>query len=369
MTNLRAGLVGLACTLGACGGNSITLDALPAQESAAVCALEQRCLGLGYAVLIGDADCAASVAHGLENGPVASIRTAVAGGTLAYHEDLAPACLDAIRDADCAEITHLDGLAACDAAVSGTVAPGGRCSIDVECTGDAYCRRPAATMPMGTTCPGTCTARVGAGQHCTQLADCTTGLYCDRSSTCTPPATLGEPCQGAAGKECAPGLECVGDTMTVSGTCRSSAAELSAAEGASCDVTNGIYCIAGLSCMILAVGAMPPQQCARPVAAGAACKIALPEMCPAGQYCLQAAATATDGTCTPLPAVGSPCRMQPIPGLTLDECLGDAVCVTDGSGNSTCRARAANGTACGTDRECWSGRCMGGTCVAPEICM
>src|SRR5207247_10535588 len=97
------------------------------------------------------------------------------------------------------------------------------------------------------------------------------------------------------------------------------------------------------------------------------CKVAVPGMCPAGQYCQQTVALMTDGTCTALPGVGSPCRAPPFPGVLVDPCLGDAACITDGSA-STCRELQVNGAACSVDAECWSGRCTSGTCAEPEVC-
>jgi len=128
--------------------------------------------------------------------------------------------------------------AACNSVGSACAAPM-YCDID-PATNTGTCRAPAASggpcnVEVGSAscddvrddCEGTaiCTRRVPAGASCFAGAQtCVDYASCD-GTTCVAAAKLGEPCGGATGIDCLPGLECPSPTYTcrllppVNGTC------------------------------------------------------------------------------------------------------------------------------------------------------
>ncbi len=90
---------------------------------------------------------------------------------------------------------------------------------------------------------------------------------------------------------------------------------------------------------------------------GGGCTLAVPDMCPSGEYCQLGAPS----QCTALPKNGEPCAG----GLILKpNCQAYNRCV-----NGTCRAMGINGNTCVDDKECYSGFCdsaAGGFCAPPH---
>ena len=103
------------------------------------------------------------------------------------------------------------------------------------------------------------------------------------------------------------------------------------------------------------------MECLAPVAAGAACNAAVPEMCPEDHYCAGANPFMLrfDGTCAPLPRAGEEC------GTTLlgERCAAGLVCASP-----RCVQPQPNGAPCAADAGCYGGRCRGGACVARTLC-
>jgi hypothetical protein len=96
------------------------------------------------------------------------------------------------------------------------------------------------------------------------------------------------------------------------------------------------------------------KACQSAAASGGTCALAIPDMCPPGEYC-------GAKNCTPLPQNGEPCATGIIFKPT---CKAYNRCV-----NGTCRAMGANGNTCVDHKECYSGFCdsaAGGFCAPPR---
>jgi hypothetical protein len=115
-------------------------------------------------------------------------------------------------------------------------------------------------------------------------------------------------------------------------------------------------CEPGLVCE--SSGAGNDGVCRPTVSAGATCRRAEPNQCPANQYC-DAETGGVDGTCQDLPGDGEPC----LTGGRNQVCAQGTLCASD-----TCVERRNNGGGCEEDRECFSGNCDAGTCLAPLFC-
>jgi hypothetical protein len=248
--------------------------------------------------------------------------------------------------------------------LDGTVALGGDCSESLECQGaDTYCK-------AGGACPGRCAARESAGGPCGVNDDCAAGLRCDRDSAnkeewvCYEPARPGDRCGGGTAPECEPGLICLGEDSDQgrSGNCRTTSEAFSGSSGDRC-ILDSPFCQADLRCVIESVDVATGNittRCGAPVASGAACKMAYPDVCPFDEYCA-VPPQSLDGTCRPKPGAGQACaaRGDDPP----DICAPGTRC--DGG---QCRPRQRLGGSCQGGSVCYSELCLDGGCAPAGAC-
>jgi hypothetical protein len=157
---------------------------------------------------------------------------------------------------------------------------------------------------------------------------------------------------------------CLGsdDAKSTPGTCTKTENLLTAAQGASCDIQKGPWCVKGSFCTAESLSAGFVGKCAGAASSGAACKFAVPDPCPAGEYCnADVQKGKIDGTCTKLPAAGSPCSGSM---LRLD-CAAYTEC--DKTSN-TCKAVERIGGACSGNQFCYSDKCSAGACASGDAC-
>jgi hypothetical protein len=242
--------------------------------------------------------------------------------------------------------------------VLGTVAIGDECAIDQDCAGDAYCATDGA-------CPGACAEQLLEDEACTDSDDdqCEDGLICaSATDTCVALSTSAQSC-GAGMAACEPGTVCVdrgsGAQCTAVGVVYFRGLDEACSPGTgSCDPGVALcgdpeLCEPGLVCESATSGGV----CRPTVEAGAACKRAVPNQCPASQVC-DAAAPGETGSCVDRPGAGQDCISRPPP------CAAGHACV-----ENVCRALQDEGEACSADGECWSGTCSAsGSCEDPAIC-
>lgn len=295
------------------GGGAIGFAEFPDELEAADCDFEVEC------GLMPDVDtCRGAVA--IDPGEIESIQTAIDAGTLIFNEDAAAACVDGVRNQGCA-FPGLHTADPCAELFTGTVATGGACNIDIECTGNALCE-PAdpACDPTVACCPGTCGADTSVepqpiGGACESSGDCELQAFCDipdgaQAGTCAALLQQGATCTDLF--SCVDPLICELDFQTGVGTC-----EEPAAREATCDPNRLIPCT------------------------------------DLRDFCDPAAST-----CNPAIDVGGTC--DDASGIF---CIGFATCL-----NGTCAADPGAGDTCPTDgsQSCLGGlECDAGTCALP----
>jgi hypothetical protein len=346
--------------LAACGGSDgdglsgdghVTLTELPALYARAYCDAQRACAGDVLEVFLAGEDCEANVETAIAD-EIPRIEQAIAAGKMRYDGTKVQACVDELRSRGC--LVGTDDPVECTNASDGTVAEGDACSMSAECAGgNTYCKTDA-------TCPGRCAVREAAGGPCRRNSECAAGLQCSEATRrCYAPAAAGAACDAGAPK-CRDDLVCVGadEDSGQSGQCRSFADAFSLDTGAAC-LIDAPFCKADLRCVIES-GAPLTTRCAAPVASGAPCKLALPDVCPGDQYC-RAATDTVDGVCTAKPGNGQPCAA---PGIGDDPiCAPGTRC--DGG---TCRTRQRLGGTCAADAVCYSENCIAGGCAPAGAC-
>lgn len=350
------GAVCLAMVSVGCGEDDSgpTLTELPPILADAICEVFSDCFGAAAPRdLVGD-DCITTQTAVIQDGDFRYLQDSIDAGRVSYHAGKVQRCVDDIKAAGCAGIGTGGLPASCEEAVSGALEIGDLCGLDEECAGDAYCRMNAA-------CPGTCTALSSADEACTEDDQCARGLGC-QDGVCRAPAAEGSACGGTDGRDCVLGAHCLDtdDDPTTMGTCTPYDDLFSIAEGETCSLEDTEYCAPGLSCAATVSGTPPMAtfKCEAQVAAGAACKLAVPDQCPAGQFCdVMPDMGEFAATCKPLPTDGQPCSASSQLCAARHQC-----------DNDVCRPVNRIGGACSSDAFCSSDTCEDGKCVAPVAC-
>lgn len=355
------GTDGGAGASGGSGGSGVALGDVPGKLAKAYCDLYSKCYGALVEFSTPGEDCVTYTQKTIEDGGFNELTSSVNAGRVQYQADQMQACLDAIANQSCDSLLQRS-IPACLAALTGTVPVGGNCDIDNDCKG------PGVFCQANSACPGKCTKLLSAGQNCTRDAQCQSGLNCDSTTgKCVKPAALGAACGGGVDPDCGPPGICMGENTQQSqpGTCESVSQILLAADGATCNPQNGPWCKNAEPCAITGYsGGSIVASCTATVASGAACRLAFPDECPAGEYCditAQQVYTGQTGTCTALPKPGATCA-APLSGLS--GCAPYSRCDT---ATNTCVALHRLGQSCTTDLGCYSGRCSNGGC-APSVC-
>ncbi|HEX2676673.1 MAG TPA: hypothetical protein VHM19_08535, partial [Polyangiales bacterium] len=212
-------------------------------------------------------------------------------------------------------------------------------------------------------CPGKCTQRGKAGADCDRDDACRSGLHCGALGTCEKPASEGETCGGGSAPGCALGLSCQGEDAAkhITGKCVTLDTVLHAKVGESCDLAAGKLCAPDLSCAIKPNTIPVAFECMKKVASAAKCQYGIPSQCPDNEYCdADLAKLKTDGVCRKLPVSGEAC-LADMPGFP--RCAPQLLCSTE----EKCRKVGRLGDACGDDSECASTHCDKDKCAA-ETC-
>ncbi len=338
------------------GPTPIPITELPAKYSAAICAAYGTCVGALLPLFLGGEDCTTNLRRVVED-ELPNFQTAVMSGKAKYDGTKLQACADKLAGLGCDAIYQRD-IDECVATLSGTVAAGQACTMDVECAKGNYCK--------GVACPGICSAREAAGGSCDADTDCASGLAC-HSGKCETLAKVDEACGLATSPDCSAGLTCVGADSKAKkvGKCRPNAEAFKGSVSESCDPQAGVLCKEGSVCTIQSFGvAGLVAACTAPLAAGAACKASYPDACPLDEYCKLSGNIAlgmVDGACTKKPKAGEPCGV----GL-----LGGDICAPNWRCNKakTCIVEERAGGSCESADICYSGTCTGGKCVAGGKC-
>jgi hypothetical protein len=371
----KATLVAVLSTLGAlpaCGGDSssfdtspppipVPLEEVPAHYADAYCSVLERCSGFLYELIFPLEDCRRLATEAARQGGFSELIDAVDDGRIVYHADKAGACFEAIEARACSELNARE-LPECEAALAGTVAEDGDCSLDEECEGALICEHDGA-------CPGACVERYGAGTECVENDQCADGLVCSTATAhCVEPAREGTACEGGTEPQCDVGLLCVGNdnALREPGICRPLDTVSFGSAGASCDPTNAMLCEEGLSCVVTGLGEDlgASWECQAIADLGGPCRLGIPEHCPSGEFCpvgLLEALAGAEADCQPLPAAGEPCANRPL--VFLPACEAYARCDA-----GECVELRDLGESCETSAVCYSGSCADGACEPPRSC-
>jgi hypothetical protein len=215
-------------------------------------------------------------------------------GCVRYHPERLPACLAALREAGCGLSDLEDTAEACRGPFEGVLSEDERCASDVECRSGS-CRQPLCDESC---CTMLCSGRDRpVGAPCEHNEDCVEDAFCEEGA-CTPRRPEGARCLTAGAASCVRPLWCIVGVCTVpprvGDACNRSAFFIS------CDDSRDFCDDVTLKCVRVS-----------PV--GAPCG-------EAGDGCVNQA-VCRNGTCVPLPELGSPCEG--------DRCLGDLVCGED----------------------------------------
>jgi len=225
----------------------------------------------------------------------ADLKDSLAAGRVTFDATKLDACLNSIvapTDVCSDVVMELPWKTACkDSAWVGTVATGGACLFDFDCTGapDSFCgpnqkcqMKPTAGFPCGTGCASayycgtnnTCAPRLAEGAPCTGTTQCAKDLYCDTTQTmpvCAGRKGAGEACTsnlGCVSNECIPGTcmgtsqQCYTDTQCNS-RCANNGAFCTTAYncGAGNCSISGISCSSDLTCGSTGGSCVFPIQC------------------------------------------------------------------------------------------------------------
>lgn len=343
----------LGCSTSTTPGGNAAVEDVPALYADAFCDNVDTCGGPLIEAFLGGNDCVDIFGPAITDGQLPLWQAGIEAGTIAYDGSMVSACLREIDRLGCAAFNARD-IEACVAVFTGTVAAGGVCNSNEECTGSLYC-------DSGSACPGTCATRRAAGAACGDDETCTSGLTCE-DGECTQPAALGAACGGDSAPDCAlPGF-CVGedDDAGTPGTCRNIDDVFTASIGEPCDVENGVFCTGDASCALVEADFMTGATtwtCVAPSASGGSCNAGFPDPCPSGQGCdADIFSGSLDGTCQALPNAGMPCADSFIGAA----CADGLSCVDE-----TCASIARLGAACEVGEGCASGFCEAGVCSVP----
>lgn len=205
-------------TLAACGGGGgggVPIDDLGSELARVTCAkLSECCTTQEFmdATLGAEDESECRALFTAFGGILVKIyKDSIAAGRLVYHGDRMEDCFSAIEGQTCAEYAAVgDGdfaSAGCEDPFEGTVAAGGQCATDEDCT-SGWCSGDSVDFE-GNITYGTCGAAPTQGMPCEEF-DCGAGLYCE-ASTCTPKKADGMAC--FSDDECTSG-GCNGDPGT-----------------------------------------------------------------------------------------------------------------------------------------------------------
>jgi hypothetical protein len=298
------GATAVACSSSSGDGGSVSADQASGDAATALCQKIDACSAFLISETYGDA---ATCASRIKSSFVSALGASGTGQTPAHLDGCAKAipavsCDDALGNntpAACQPVAgHLAAGAACGdssqcasaycnlgtdgtcgACATTRAADGGTCNRDDDCVVGAVCNSSTCVTlaAAGASCSdaqpcqktlvcksGTCAIPDGAGAPCsTGTCDALAGLFCSIAAphVCTKIALAGagEACFAVNGglTACGNGGLCSRGALATTGTC-----EAPAADGASCDDTNGPPC-------------MPPAVCS----AAKVCTIAAPDSC------------------------------------------------------------------------------------------
>ncbi len=332
------------------GSGPIAFEDLPAEYARTVCRILDDCDATFSAYYPYGDDCEPYLRAMYQAVFNDAYAAAVEEGRIAYHGDLARACLNQAVTMLC-DAPSSEGPEECEAMYEGLVPTGGACTRGEECQGEAFCRIDAA-------CPGLCAPLSAADGYCDSDQHCAGGLVCAYfAGQCVAPQPLGAECNGTD-LMCGENARCTADEADPAAPlrCVEYVMRYDLGEGEACAVYDGQFCGSGLRCVYdgseLGVGICSGQV----ATTNGPCQASYPPSCPTGQYCdVSGDPAELTGTCRSAPTTGEACAVAPPlePECALfNQCV-DGVCVE----------MQHTGGACQDDEQCFSYQCGNGVCT------
>jgi hypothetical protein len=325
----------------------------PKEFARGVCAAFTDCLGPALVLeLFNRNPCEDFLTRQQSDRDLHFLEASINAGRAAFHPELFASCEKDLTSQGCSvQTTRLP--ASCRQAIEGKVALDGRCNINYDCEGKAFCDKGLD----GLSCPGTCRPLQTEGMRCLDAsAECADGLSC-HGGLCVAPLSEGDSCASAP---CPAGLTCQG--QNAARTCRSIASVYAGKRNDSCDPFAGKLCQFDLVCESQSASS---GLCKPPAARSGSCRRATPNQCPTDQYCKNSDPTKAT---QPNPGVAGVCANLPVDtqacGIT-SLCAPGEVCLNS---DSQCHAYKALTESCVERAECYSGACEQNRCVAPLDC-
>lgn len=295
----------------------VTADSAAAAVGTAYCARFQACAPVVFATAYTDvASCAATTKAGL-------LLDLMAAGTSDTPATL-NACASSVSAISCADL--FDGkLGSACAPKPGTVADGGACGDNAQCT-SAFCKLDAEA----TTC-GKCTAAPAEGDACVGGL-CPGGLSCGGDNKCHSPGASGAKCDTMAGAGCSATLSCSGGTCVAPGAVGADCDSVLASTKTkpACDGLTNLWCnTVSNKCEPAKTGAASGAACGIDLTTGSLTQCDPSSFCQVPKENLSAMPPSYVGTCMPKVADGAAC---PTEGLQIgnrcqapDNCI-DGTC-------------------------------------------
>src|SRR4051794_39406354 len=133
-------IVLVSTLLAACGGTSefssngsVSIEELPDALGQALCQAQKSCNPFFYSIAFANVDCRSSLSKQLEEANLTQVQAAITAKTVHYDAVLAQRCVSAVSAGSCGVLdNHLPDV--CRQALTGTVATGGDCDIDSQCS-------------------------------------------------------------------------------------------------------------------------------------------------------------------------------------------------------------------------------------------
>ncbi len=324
---VATGLFCLVAVAGCGGGGASNVSDFCSSYNDAINSLVVKCLGAPQ-------DAVTTQFSAQDAQTCKNMAQAVAAKRATYDSAKGQSCLDELNGIACADLATFGGPNdPCMTAVSGTVASGGSCYGDNDCTSGNFC-----DGVSGANCPASCNAYAQQGDDCTQGQTCAPNLSCD-GSKCAAPAAKGQPC-GGNNMFCGGGLYCDG-VNGAAGICQPDKAK-----GETC--TGGGQCQLGLTCI--------SGSCAAIKGVGETCSA--DSDCGLYTYC-------KSGNCTEYPGTGASCGINA--NQSFVDCLGSWCKITNQTSyTGTCTDYLKLGDTCSPNDfgSCGDAECDNGKCTA-----
>lgn len=338
-------------------------DAFATEWADVLCEKIDTCFA-GFAEILAGPNCRDDWKNRIITG-LDAFNASAEAGRLTFDSDAWASCVDSARAASCEglQFDGIFGLLECGESITGNVADGESCGIDLDCAEASFCLNEPTDA-----CGGVCTPKYDVGTSCDRDDACSNGVC---REVCAEIVAEGEACdenetaeEGQAPRVCASGFGCGISEGEMEATCRVTTPTFEVTEGQPCGTEEpSNLCEPDLFCGFNEDFSL---SCKPRVALGETCGVGFLNSCQTGAACvgIDVENMIFTGTCEALPGDGEPCLPE-----GLFRCESGLACTEAG----VCERPGLLGEACDTEEQCFSGRCEADAdgnkvCVAQPVC-